>query len=173
MKDNNNHSEQRRDFLKKAGMLLGAGVTMTSLSSLIVSCEKDIVLPAAPSAGTVTISLSSYPVLSEVGGTAKVIGFVDGTTTEVTYIVRRDSQTDFVALEALCPHAGGDFILPTSTSSDQNLKCTLHQAEFYTDLAKEGQLASDPKGVKPRNLLYKKVDTSKLASGGVIVIVLG
>ena len=58
MKDNNNHSEQRRDFLKKAGLLLGAGVTVTSLSSLIVSCEKDIIVPTVT--GPVTVMLSSF-----------------------------------------------------------------------------------------------------------------
>jgi len=171
MKDNNNHSEQRRDFLKKAGLLLGAGITVTSLSSLIVSCESDIIVPSYT--GPVTVNLSSYSQLATVGGTVKVDSFIDGTKNPASFILRRVADKEYVALEAQCSHIQGEFNLPSPTSSNQNLVCQYHAAEFSTayntDLTKEGLLAADPNGIKPRKLIAYQVDTSKLVSGIIIV----
>lgn len=138
-KDNN----QRRDFLKRAGMLLGAGLSVTSLSSLIVSCEKDEILPPPPPGSNVTIKLSDYPSLLTVGGIQKVSV---KTPSSLMFIVKRESEKEFLIFEALCPHQGEELI-PDPDKTGKKINCPKHAVDFSTLKADKGQVISNPQAV--------------------------
>lgn len=167
------NSENRREFLQKAGLLFGAGAAFTSLSSLIVSCEHDEIPAAPPANGTVNISLSDYPDLMNVGGIAKVTGKVVGSSSTATFDVRRISDTEFVALETTCPHLGADLLLPATGKT--RLVCPLHSAEFSTDKADAGVAVANPSnisdftGATPKKLKSYTVDITKLSTGVIVI----
>lgn len=144
----NNENNPRRDFLKKAGVLLGAGLSVTSLSSLIVSCEKDEILPPPPPGSNVTIKLSDYPSLLNVGGIVKVSVTVP---TSLTFIVKRESEKEFLIFEALCPHQGEELI-PDPDKTGKKIFCPRHAVDFSAEKNNKGIVLNNPQGVRVDNL---------------------
>jgi Rieske Fe-S protein len=139
---NKNNSDNRREFLKKAGVLLGAGITVTSLSSLIVSCEKDELLPAPPVGSSATINLADYPSLLSVGGFAIC---TIKTPQELSYMVKRESSTEFLIFQTLCPHQGEPLLLPDKAGA--NIFCPRHNVEFSPLKDSKGNVVKNPQGV--------------------------
>lgn len=167
MKEISNNS--RRDFLKKAGMILGASITIIPLSSMLNSCEKDQIVPPAPPppATGIPVDLRLFPGLNTAGTTLLVSVTVSGA--KYNYIVKREKVStpvgtdDFIILDPLCTHKMAAFDLPTTPEG--NLVCSLHQAEFYTTTDKKGQVASNPNGVSPlTNLSWYKYNYDTASS---------
>ena len=96
-----NYKNDRREFIKKAGAVFGIGVFGTSFATIINSCERDEVVKYEPD--TVDVDISQYPQLANIGGMAKVDVELDNGQIK-TIVIRRDSETEFTVLDALCRH---------------------------------------------------------------------
>ncbi len=154
-------NKARRDFLKKAGIMLGAGLSVTSLSSLIVSCEKDEILPPPPPGSNVAIKLSDYPSLLNVGGMAKVS---ITKPTSMMFIVKRESEKEFLIFEAFCPHQGEELI-PDPDKTGKKIFCPKHTVDFSAEKNNKGTVVNNPQGVRVNSLKsdynYEYDDVSK------------
>jgi nitrite reductase/ring-hydroxylating ferredoxin subunit len=151
--ENNKLTEQRRDFLKKAGALLGAGAAVTSLSSLIVGCKDETIpLPPPPPPGSnYQVDLSAYPALETVG-----------TILTCQAIVKRDDADKFIIVQNNCSHQG-DQELPPTVNGKGHIVCPRHLAEFSLNTGDAGALAANPQGVAAKALKvygyeYKKAE---------------
>jgi len=137
-------NKARRDFLKKAGVMLGAGLSVTSLSSLIVSCEKDEILPPPPPGTNIQIKLSDYPSLLNVGGMAKVS---ITKPSNMMFIIKREGEKEFLIFEALCPHQGEELI-PDPDKTGKKIFCPRHTVDFSAEKNNKGIVISNPQGVR-------------------------
>lgn len=137
-------NKARRDFLKKAGVMLGAGLSVTSLSSLIVSCEKDEILPPPPPGTNIQIKLSDYPSLLNVGGMAKVS---ITKPSNMMFIVKRESEKEFLIFDAICPHQGEELI-PDPDKTGKKIFCPRHTVDFSAEKNNKGIVISNPQGVR-------------------------
>lgn len=132
--ENNN---QRRDFLKKAGTVVGIGVFASAFGSVITSCERDEIVPA-PDPETIDLDMSKYPQLATVGAMDIIeIQRKDGSPLKL--FLKRASIDHFIVLEALCRHQVGPLVLPSTPEG--SLRCVLHSATFNTDT---GALINNP-----------------------------
>lgn len=147
-KEMKKENKARREFLKKAGVMLGAGLTVTSLSSLIVSCEKDEILPPPPPGSNVTIKLSDYPSLLNVGGIVKVSVSVP---TNLMFIIKREGEKEFLIFEALCPHQGEELI-PDPDKTGKKIFCPRHTVDFSAEKSNKGSVINNPQGVRVGSL---------------------
>jgi nitrite reductase/ring-hydroxylating ferredoxin subunit len=152
--ENNKNTEQRRDFLKKAGALIGAGAAITSLSSLIVGCKDETIpLPPPPPPGSnYQISLASYPSLETVGTivTCQAILSTDASKM-IKVIVKREDADNFIIIQSGCSHQG-DQELPAAVNTSGNVVCPRHLAEFSLNKANAGVLTVNPQGVAAKAL---------------------
>lgn len=123
----------RRQALAAAAALCGFGAAIVTGGA------------AAQASGMLRVQLSKYPALKKVGGVA-LVGSLNG----VSVAVVRTGQTQYVALDRRCPHAGG---IVTQTGSQW--VCPLHGSRFDID----GDKVS---GVTPSGLRRLK---SSLKSG--------
>lgn len=141
-------NKARREFLKKAGVMLGAGLSVTSLSSLIISCEKDEILPPPPPGSNVTIKLSDFPSLLNVGGIAKVSVTVP---TNLILIIKREAEKEFLIFQAICPHQGEELI-PDPDKSGKKIFCPRHSVDFSAEKTNKGDVINNPQGVRVSSL---------------------
>jgi len=154
-----NQNSNRREFLKKAGLLFGAGAAVTSLSSLIVGC-KDETIPLPPT-GSYNISLVDYPDLEVVDSVVKCDAVFNlDPAQKLTVIVRSLAGDKFVIVQSQCSHQG-DQPLPGEMSVNGNVVCPRHLAEFSLKEADPGVLVVNPNnisapGLKVYNYEYKK-----------------
>ena len=126
-----NYKNDRREFIKKAGAVFGIGVFGTSFATIINSCERDEVVKYEPD--TVDVDISQYPQLANIGGMAKVDVELDNGQIK-TIVIRRDSETEFTVLDALCRHQNCIVNLPDSP--DGKILCPCHQVTFNFDTGK-------------------------------------
>jgi cytochrome b6-f complex iron-sulfur subunit len=75
--------------------------------------------PTAPASVNLTLSISDYPALANIGGVA----YVDASGNPLA-VVRLDANT-FDALSRVCPHQGG-----TVASNGNGFTCPVHGAQF-------------------------------------------
>ncbi|MDQ1266167.1 MAG: Rieske protein [Bacteroidota bacterium] len=150
------HPEERRQFLKSAGLLLGGGIALTSMSSIFCSCENDqFVYVAPPPPTTLNVDLSKYSVLSAPGGVIiDKFSFTDdnGTTYNKTLAIKRETLTEFVIVDAICSHLGQvPVIAPVSPGG--YLSCPAHAAEFGISKDNAGLVTANPNNVSPLTAL--------------------
>ncbi len=143
----NKYSEQRRDFLKKAGFLIGAGASVSALSSLIVGCKDETILTPLPKPGAkYIVDLSKYSALAAEGGIATVSASQSDDTTKVlTFIVRRFADNKFIVVQSACSHQSDRELNPVA-DADGNTHCPRHAAVFSLNLDTPGAVV-DGKGV--------------------------
>lgn len=155
------NNSNRREFLKRAGLLFGAGVTATSLSSLIVAC-KDETIPLPPK-GSYNISLNDYPELATVGTIARCDGIFNlDPAQKLTVLIRVLPDDKFVIVQSGCSHQA-DQALPTDVNGSVHTVCPRHSAAFSLNEADAGKLVDNPKGVPAGDLKvftyeYKKAE---------------
>ncbi|MBM2814200.1 MAG: Rieske protein [Ignavibacteria bacterium] len=156
------HIEERREFLKSAGALLGAGLAFTSFSSLLCSCENDqYIFNPPPPPTSIDIDLSKYPNLGADGG-AVIDNFsytVEGKTYTLRLAIARKSSTEYIIVAANCTHQG----VPLNLG--EPLVCPLHSAKF--------NLAKDPPGKVAETAGQKVTDLKTYESkvkGGTLII---
>ena len=138
---NNIYSEERRDFLKKAGMLLGAGASVSALSSLIVGCKDELVLTPLPKPGAkFVIDLSQYSALAAEGGIAVVSApQSDDPKNIMKFIVRRFANNKFIAVQSYCSHQT-DRELDPIVDANGDTRCPRHGAIFSLNQDTPGKL---------------------------------
>lgn len=154
-------NQARREFLKKASIMLGAGLSATSLTSLIVSCEKDEILPPPPPGSNVTIKITDFPSLMFVGGMAKL------SVTKpqnMIFIVKREGEKEFLIFDSICPHQGEELI-PDPDKTGKKIFCPRHNVEFSAEKSTKGTVVNNPQGVRVGSLKsdynYEYDDVSK------------
>jgi nitrite reductase/ring-hydroxylating ferredoxin subunit len=126
-----------------------------------VSCEKDEILPPPPPGSNVAIKLSDYPSLLNVGGMAKVS---ITKPTSMMFIVKRESEKEFLIFEALCPHQGEELI-PDPDKTGKKIFCPRHTVDFSAEKNNKGTVVNNPQGVRVDSLKsdynYEYDDVSK------------
>lgn len=136
----------RRDFLKKSGLLLGAGLTLPVLSTLITSCNKNEGAPVN-SISSIDVNLTSYPALNTDGGSASVT--VPGFNYSGPVIIIRKG-TDYNVLSGVCPHEGCFVDPPPFTNNE--IVCRCHFSYFN---ASSGAYIKGPARTGLTQLTYK------------------
>lgn len=141
--------EQRRQFLLRAGTMLGVTVCAGSMAALLNSCEKDE-SKLTTQAGEVQLSIASYSDLKNIGGAAKVL--FSSYNFGKPVIITRVSATSFLAVSSVCNHQGCEVTLPKVaggpiTCDYIDNKCG-HGAEFNfsTGVQTKGPGGSNPSG---------------------------
>ncbi|MCS6966629.1 MAG: Rieske (2Fe-2S) protein [Candidatus Kapabacteria bacterium] len=127
-------SPERRQFLWKAAVTLGAGVCLPVVLSWLPGCSSETKQPTEPS-GTVELDLSAVPELQQVGGAAKRRFAPYNNEREVLII--RLGQTEFVAFSVVCTHMGCDVNYPTGDV----IPCPCHGARFAV---RDGRVLQGP-----------------------------
>lgn len=143
----NKYSEQRRDFLKKAGLLIGAGASVSALSSLIVGCKDETILTPLPKPGAkYIVDLSKYAALAAEGGIATVTAAQsDDPANILSFIIRRFADNKFIVVQSSCSHQT-DRELNPAVDANGNTTCPRHSAVFSLNLDTPGKVVED-KGV--------------------------
>ena len=96
-------TNERRDFLKKAGIFLGVGLTATSVSSFLTSCEKNQYIVMPPPV-TYPLKIADFPGLDTVGKSVPV-NFTYNNFDYNLLITKKPDGT-YSVLDPVCPHAG-------------------------------------------------------------------
>ena len=160
-------NKNRREFLKKSGVLLGVGATATSLSSLIISC-KDETIPLPPSDATYNIEVKDYPELLVVDSVLKCLAKnSNDPNTTLSVIIRVLQDDKFIIVQHNCTHQG-DQELPASINNDGNIICPRHRATYSMLQATPGELVANPNNVNATDLKLYKYNYKK--AKGVIEI---
>lgn len=114
--------KQRREFLQKASLLLGAGLCLPAVLQLLQGCSSET-KPTEPG-GSVELDLSTVPELQQPGGAVKrTFGTHNGG--RPVLIIRLDEST-FVVFSTTCTHQGCEVELPQGDF----IPCTCHGARF-------------------------------------------
>lgn len=161
----NKNKENRRDFLKKAGLLFGAGAAVTSLSSLIVGCQDETIpLPPPPPPGSnYEIDITKYPGLFTEGTILKCDAVLStDASKKLTVIVKSEANDEFSIVQSNCAHQG-DQELPAQVNAAGNIVCPRHIVEFSLRKDDAGVISANPQGVRTGGLkvygyTYKKVE---------------
>ena len=109
----------RREFLKKAGLILGAGLTLPIISNVLDSCNSSV----SP-VSSITVKISDYSALANIGGAASVTnsGFNQG----APVIIVKTSATTYRTYSGICPHAG----CGVSLAGNNQIVCYCHGSIF-------------------------------------------
>jgi len=128
-------TNERREFLKKAGIFIGVGLTATSVSSLLTSCEKNQYIVMPPPV-TYNLKLADYPGLATIGSTVNV----KFTYNKFDYnlLITKLDATKYSVLDPICTHAGCQ-VGPVSGKDE--LVCPCHHVAFSTI---DGKVIKDP-----------------------------
>jgi nitrite reductase/ring-hydroxylating ferredoxin subunit len=139
-----NFNSNRREFLKKTGIVIGMGVALSGSSLLMNSCEKDeSPLPSPP---PTPIDLGQYPALSAAGGFAAV-GL---TSVKKNLLISRLDNNQFVVLDAVCTHA--KCVINGTPNSSGVITCACHYVSFNV---KDGSVVQHPvSGWNPVGLIW-------------------
>ncbi|TAE23790.1 MAG: Rieske (2Fe-2S) protein [Candidatus Kapaibacterium sp.] len=125
---------ERRDFLTQAASMLGLAVSAGTIVSLVNACEQPNTTGGSGGSGsssTGTLDLASETALQSVGGAIRT------TINRAQIIVIRTSQTQFLALAALCTHAGCGVGMPANGV----IECRCHGSRFS---AADGSVLNGP-----------------------------
>ena len=112
----------RREFLKKAGLLLGAGLALPVVSNVLSSCNTNSVTPVS----SITVKITDYPALTNTGGATSVTnaGFNQG----APVIIVKTSASTFNTFSGICPHEGCSVDPP----ANNQIYCQCHGSIFST-----------------------------------------
>ena len=124
----------RREFIKKAGLLLGAGLSLPVISTFISSCSKNEG-PVNPGGGPLTVKISDYPALSTIGNAVKVTS-ADFNGGRAVMIIKTGTAA-FLTLSTKCTHMGCEVNLP----SGGEIHCPCH-GSIYS--AADGSVIQGP-----------------------------
>lgn len=164
MKDiDNKLVENRRSFLKKASMMIGAGIAIPVMGTVISSCEKNETFPPVPPS-TVTVDLSKYPALASVDGAAKVV--ITGKNGGKPLIIVKKSATEFVVMDSTCTHAGCEIDLPAP--GNDNMVCGCHSVDFNK---LDGKVLKNPLSGWTPIALTKYSNTYNSAANSLSVVI--
>ncbi len=114
-----NNKNNRRNFLKEAGITIGAGLFFMPLFQFFVSCEHQEPIEAKNK--ELIVDLNQYPALGEVGKFQKI------TENNIPIVIIRKSQTEFLVLSLICTHQGCEVDLPDINNT---LNCFCHNSKF-------------------------------------------
>ena len=141
--------EERRQFLLKAGSLLGISVCASSLAVLLNSCEVDESKIVATH-GTVVVDIATETDLQSVGGAVKKV--MSNYNQGHPVIILRTKADSFLVVSSVCNHAGCLVSLPVSKGANilcnpADNKCG-HNAEFdpVTGTQVKGPNGGSPSG---------------------------
>jgi nitrite reductase/ring-hydroxylating ferredoxin subunit len=146
-----NCNQNRRNFIKNAGLMVGAGILTVTATSFVTSCEKDQVL-APPPKENITIDLTRYPALLSANGML-IVTLVDANGKPLVnktgkkynngnpIAIMRDAANNFTVLDTYCPHQG--CLIPLPSAIGDNMVCPCHQWEFSS---KTGALVKGTSG---------------------------
>lgn len=132
-----NTSNERRQFLIKAGKIAGLAVSMPVAASFISSCEQNEDPIPAPPPSTVPVDLSRYPAIAAAGGVVKIL--IPGKNNNNSIVISRLDNNQFSVVDSICQHAGCEVDLPFGESNE--LKCPCH---FVTFSKLDGQIVKNP-----------------------------
>lgn len=161
MENNNN---DRRSFLKKAGLMIGVGLSAGTITSILSSCDEEQFF-YAPLPETYELSLANYPALANVGTAVKVT--IPGKNGGKPLMIKRKAADTFVVLSSICAHQGCEVDLPTG--GGLNCQCPCHDVAYSIDdgsITKNG-ISSSWSG-KP----LAKYDCTYVSSSNVLKIIL-
>lgn len=155
MEKDEKYDQNRRNFLKTAGVMIGVTVAAGTIGSALSSCERDETPPGPKPGETADVDLSLYPVLATIGGVAKV------TVKNTKYIIKRDSSSAFLVYSAICPHQGCEVDLPTAPNA--GAMCPCHAVVFSMTKGENGKVLNNPQGVStgPLPTLTSSYDAGK------------
>jgi Rieske Fe-S protein len=137
-------SNNRRNFLKGAGAVLGVGIAYIPMSALLNSCEETETIPVPPPpppGANFKISIADYPALQTVGGFAVAVDTKD----KLSFLIKRETDTEFLVCTQICPHQQCEVKIPKSAGADFNCPC--HDVGFSAVKATYGQVTTNPFGV--------------------------
>lgn len=117
---------ERREFLLTATSLLGLGLCLPAVLSVLQGCSSESKQPTEPG-GTIELDLSTVPELQQVGGAVKK-RFGERNGGRPVLIIRL-SPTEFVVLSTVCTHQGVEVNLPEGNV----IRCPAHGSRFATD----------------------------------------
>lgn len=139
----------RREFLRLSGTFFVSGLAISSIIPILSSCERDESLPSAPPGTQISIQLSQYPELLSVPSITKI---KLQNPIQLSLIVKRINNSDFLVFTTICPHQGYELNIPTQP--DGNIHCPKHHVDFSTLFVPPppGRVVSNPLGVKVGNL---------------------
>jgi Rieske Fe-S protein len=116
-----NFIEERRNFIKKAGMALGAGIALTSVTGMLNSCEHDESSIPKPPPVTTNIDINKYPALNTVGNSIKIV--IPKKNNNAPMIFTRVDDNTISVIDSVCTHAGCEVNLPSNTSNEMLCPC--------------------------------------------------
>lgn len=137
----------RRDFLRYVGSFFATGLAISTVYPILTSCEKDESLPAPPPGSNITIAIKDHPELASFPSIKKISV---QNPVNMNIIVKRVSQTTFLAFSSLCPHQGVDLEVPQDPNG--NIHCPRHFVEFSTNEANKGNVVANPQGINLKSL---------------------
>ena len=120
---NSNIDNNKRDFFKKTGSLIGLGLCACLTSSILTACDKDEEV-SAPFPETLKYIITSASPLANAGGLSE-IKIKNSKGTDVSFIIYRADATKFAVLEPICYHRGAGVSL-----TGGELVCSAHAAKF-------------------------------------------
>lgn len=130
-----NNSTNRRNFLKKAGILIGAGIAAPAIGSVLTSCEENQ-FQYLPLPENYELDLAGYSSLNTVGAVAKIK--ITGKNQNKPLVIKRKSETEFSVMTSICPHQGCEVDLPKDGVA---MDCPCHHVEFSAD---DGKIIKNP-----------------------------
>ncbi|MCS6808997.1 MAG: Rieske (2Fe-2S) protein [Bacteroidota bacterium] len=133
------YSAERREFLYKAASMLGITISAGACISLVPACEQTQVNTSSGMMGTgsATLDIASQSALQRVGGAVRIA------LNNTQLVIIRTSMTEFLALSAVCTHAGCLVNLPVGGT----LSCDCHGSQFS---ATDGRVLNGPAAVPLR-----------------------
>jgi Rieske Fe-S protein len=118
---------ERREFCAHACRVLSLAAAGTLLDACASPTGPDLdgtsAIPRATgnlSSGTITVELSSVPSLATIGGVAIIV------TSGLSVLVSKQSDTSYVAVNAICTHEG----CTVDRFAGQRYVCPCHGSEF-------------------------------------------
>lgn len=141
----------RRNFLKNAGVMLGFGLSLPVVSSLTSSCDKNEG-PLINSNKELDINVADYPGLANIGGSAKVkdTNFNSG----ASVIVIRKTDKEYVTYTSTCTHQGCEVDLP----NNEKMQCGCHGSIFSVNAGEVLGKPFDGTDIKPLPMLQNSFD---------------
>ena len=120
----NQTNSNRRDFLTKSISVLGMGLLVGAVPTLITSCNSS---PTASSNPVATdVKISDYPTLQNINGYVKIS--ITGRNNNKPIIIIRKSDTEFTVLSSTCTHQGCTVNDPNMSS--KSISCPCHGSRF-------------------------------------------
>lgn len=123
--NDNDKTEGRRQFLKKAGTVFGLSVALPVFSGMLSSCEQDESPVEVDDNGGFKLNLNDYPALLQVGGSVMLTNVQEAPN---PVIIVRNSETEFLVADSKCKHQGCTVNLPKNPG--ENLICPCHGAVY-------------------------------------------